>query len=115
MIVDTLANLGKGIPFLFLTIGLIGILLLLLKITFGEENICEDIDNHSADNSNTDFVVCKEDLDHHSKVFGTALKGVDTSPVGMVNRGIYPKSYLDQFSSESKFFESIQAYKATKE
>ncbi len=78
MILDTLANFGEGISLLFLTIGMIGILLVLLKITFGEESICEDIDNHSADNSNTDFVVCKEDLDHHSKVFGTALKGVDT-------------------------------------
>jgi hypothetical protein len=111
MILDTLENFSAGISLLFLTIGMIGILLVLLKITFGGESICDDVDNHS----NTDFVVCKEDLDHHSKVFGTALNGVDTSPVGMVHRGIYPKSYLDAFPSESMFFDSIQAYKATKE
>lgn len=66
-------------------------------------------------NSNTDFMVCQEDLVHHSKVFGNASKGVDTSPVGMVKRGIYPISYLDQFPPESNFFESIQAFKASKE
>lgn len=66
-------------------------------------------------NSNTAFGACKEDLDHHSKLFGTASKGVDTSPVGMVQRGIYPVSYLDQFPPESMFFDSIQACKTTKE
>jgi hypothetical protein len=64
--------------------------------------------------SNNNFEVCKVDLDHHSKVFGSATKGVDTSPVGMVKRGVCPMSYLDQFPSESKFFDSIQAFKASK-
>lgn len=62
--------------------------------------------------SNNSIVFCKEDLDHHSRVFSTASNGVDTSPVGMVSRGALSISYLDQFPSESEFFDSIQDFKS---
>jgi len=56
---------------------------------------------------------CKEDLEHHAKVIGTTGGDVDTSPVGMVKRGIYPISYLDQFPEYSSHYKSIQTYKST--
>jgi len=63
-------------------------------------------------NPNADFAVCKEDFDHHNKVLGPTSKGDDTSPVGMVKRGLYPITYLDKFTSESQYFDRIQAFKA---
>ena len=66
-------------------------------------------------NKDKSFMFCQVDLEHHSKVFGTASKGVDTSPVGMVQRGIYPLSYLEVFPSDSMFFDAIELYKTTKE
>lgn len=56
--------------------------------------------------------IAPEDIKHHSKVFGTASKGVDTSPVACVERGMFPIEYLDEFTEKSSHFQDIQRWKA---
>lgn len=62
--------------------------------------------------SKDDLVIAPEDSKHHSKVFGTSSKGVDISPVGCIERGVFPIEYLDQFTEKSSYFQEIQKWKA---
>jgi hypothetical protein len=56
--------------------------------------------------------VAVEDLSHHSKVIGTASKGVDLSPVACVERGVFSVDYLEQFTEKSIHFKKIQEWKS---
>lgn len=57
------------------------------------------------------MVIASEDLSHHMLVIGTSCGGVDTTPVGLVDRGVFPESYLDKFTSDSIYFDSIAEWK----
>lgn len=62
--------------------------------------------------------ICKEDIKHHTRFFGTGSFGggrKTPTPVELLTFtgafGVVPDDYLDQFPPESEYYEDIQKFK----
>lgn len=62
--------------------------------------------------------ICKEDLEHHTKFFGTgSFTDGRTTPTPIEafelteQFGVVPPDYLDRFTIASQWYEEIQVYK----